>query len=173
MDLAAWLIIGAVVLLLLAWRLRRATGLPWARVRSSDTSGWRRSEQPLISRRYGLVGKPDYLLDTRGGLIPVEVKPSRRAAAPYESDLMQLAAYCLLIEDTTGRAPRYGLLRYAAQTFRLPYTPAVRAELLQLLAAMRADEVAAEVHRSHGQPARCRGCGFNGACDERLADARD
>ena len=165
----AWLLlICAVVLFVLALRLRRATGVPWARVRATDTSSWRRAEEPLISRQYGLVGRPDYLLETRAGLIPIEVKPSRRAAEPYESDLMQLAAYCLLIEDTTGRAPQYGLLRYASQTFRMPYTPTSRAALLSLIEDMRNDRAAQNVRRSHTQPARCRGCGFYTVCDDRL-----
>lgn len=162
------LLLAAVIVLLLALRLRRATGLPWTIVRTSDTSGWRRSEQPLIARRYGLVGKPDYVLQTRRDQIPVEVKPGRHAATPYESDLMQLAAYCLLIEETTGRAPAYGLLRYAEQTFKLPYTAALRAEVLALLEDMRADALEADVPRSHDQAARCSGCGFFAICDDRL-----
>lgn len=171
MNLAYILVIVAVGLFVLALRLRRATGIPWVRVRSSDTGGWRQAEQPLLSRRYGLVGKPDYLLDTRAGVVPVEVKPGRRARAPYESDLMQLAAYCLLVEETTGRAPQYGLLRYATETFRLPYTAAVRAALLQTLDDLREDRLAEDVARSHQQAARCRACGLNAACSERLADA--
>lgn len=166
--IAYLLLVCALGLLVLALRLRRATGLPWTHVQSSDTSGWRRADEPLVSQRYGLVGKPDYVLETRGGLIPVEVKPSRRAAAPYESDLMQLAAYCLLIEDTTGRAPSYGLLRYAEQTFKLPYTPALRSELLALLEEMRQNRNAQDVERSHDSAARCRSCGFYSACDDRL-----
>jgi CRISPR-associated exonuclease Cas4 len=161
----------ALGLFVLALRLRRASGIPWARVRSSDTGGWRAMDQPLLSRRYGLVGKPDYLLETRAGVVPVEVKPGRRAAEPYESDLMQLAAYCLLVEETTGRAPQYGLLRYATGTFRLPYTAAVRESLLELLDEMRADRQADDVPRSHEQAARCRGCGFNADCTDRLASA--
>lgn len=169
---AVLLALAALVLLALALRLRRSTGIPWAPVRATDTGGWRQIEQPLISRRYGLVGKPDYLLETRAGVVPVEVKPSRRATTPYESDLMQLAAYCLLVEETTGRAPQYGLLRYADDTFRLPYTSAVRSALLELLEELRADRAADDVARSHQQAARCRGCGFNAMCDDRLADAR-
>ncbi len=164
-SVALLLLAGA--LLLAALRLRRSTGVPWARVRSSDT-GWRPAEAPLISQRYGLVGTPDYLLESRGGVIPIEVKPGRVADEPYESDLMQLAAYCLLVEDTTGRAPPYGLLRYATHTFRLEYTPAIRAELLVILEDMRADRFADDVPRSHDQPARCRGCGFYTQCDDRL-----
>lgn len=171
MDPAFILVIVAVGLFLLALRLRRATGIPWARVRSSDTAGWRQAEQPLLSRRYGLVGKPDYLLDTRAGIVPVEVKPGRRASQPYESDLMQLAAYCLLVEETTGCAPQYGLLRYATETFRLPYTAAVRAALLDTLDELRQDRAAEDVERSHQHAARCLACGFNATCSDRLADA--
>ncbi|HEY0605003.1 MAG TPA: CRISPR-associated protein Cas4 [Herpetosiphonaceae bacterium] len=166
--IAYLLLACAVGLLVLALRLRRATGIPWTRIQTSDTSGWRRAEEPLVSQRYGLVGKPDYVLETRGGLIPVEVKPGRKATAPYESDLMQLAAYCLLIEDTTGRAPSYGLLRYAQQTFKLPYTEALRAELLELIEEMRQNRSAQDVARSHDSAARCRGCGFYADCDDRL-----
>ena len=162
------LLICAVALLAGALRLRRTTGIPWTRVRATDTSGWRRSERPLISQRYGLVGKPDYLLETRAGLIPVEVKPSRTAPEPYDSDLMQLAAYCLLVEDTTGHAPRYGLLRYAQHTFHMRYTPALRAELLLLVEELRASRNAPDVARSHTSAARCRSCGFYAVCDDRL-----
>jgi CRISPR-associated exonuclease Cas4 len=164
------LLVCAVVLLVLALRLRRATGVPWARIQAADTGGWRRTESPLISQRYGLVGKPDYVLETRGGLIPIEVKPGRQAVEPYESDLMQLAAYCLLIEDTTGRAPRYGLLRYAQHTFQMPYTAALRSELLALIEEMRKQRTAQDVERSHESSARCRGCGFYSVCDDRLED---
>ncbi len=165
----SWLLlIVAVLLLVAALRLRRASGLPWARIRMADTGGWRPADQPLLSHRYGLVGKPDYLLETRAGLIPVEVKPSRKAMVPYGGDLMQLAAYCLLVEDVTRQAPPYGLLRYATQTFRMPYTTAVRADLLALLDELRQDRDADDVARSHQQAARCRGCGFYGQCEDRL-----
>ena len=114
-----WLLLAAAALLLVAaLRLRRSTGMPWTRVRAADTGSWRRLDAPLRSQRYALVGRPDYVLDTRDGSVPVEVKPGRRAAAPYDSDVLQLAAYCLLLEDSEGRAPRYGLLRYAEHTFQ-------------------------------------------------------
>jgi CRISPR-associated exonuclease Cas4 len=122
-----------------------------------------------VSQRYGVVGKPDYVVQTRDGLIPIEAKPTRTASTPYESDVAQLLVYCLLVEDTTGCAPPYGLLRYAHQTFRVPYTAARRTALLDLLQAMRDDESAADVPRSHRQPGRCRKCGFKDQCDDRLS----
>jgi len=162
------LLAAAVLLLLAALRVRRSTGIPWSRVRTADTGAWRPLNAPLRSQRYALVGKPDYVLDTYDGTVPVEVKPSRRAAEPYESDVLQLAAYCLLLEEAEAQAPPYGLLRYAEHTFRIAYTPALRAQLLDTLAAMRADAAADGVDRSHRQAARCRACGFWDDCEQRL-----
>lgn len=170
--LAVALLALALLVGVLALRLRSRTGLPWAPVVYRDT--WRRElERPLFARRLGLTGKPDYLIELRGATIPVEVKPSRAASVPYESDLMQLAAYCLLIEETTGQAPPYGLLRYAQHTFRLDYTAWVRDELLALLDEMRELLDVDDCARNHDQPQRCRACGLYQQCDDALDEIDD
>ncbi len=168
--LALLLLILALALGWRALRLRQQSGLPWARVVASDTGPGRRLSEPLFARRYGLTGKPDYLLQQGVYLIPVEVKPGRSVPYPYESDLLQLAAYCLLVEETSERAPPYGLLRYAETTFRLEYTPAVRDDLLDVLAEMRDLLDADDCARSHDEPPRCAGCGFVQQCDEALVE---
>lgn len=172
MFLALILFFLAGLLVWLALRLRRATGLPWARVVASDTGAFETLQRPLFSQRYRLTGKPDYVLKLSGRYVPVEVKPARRAAQPYASDLMQLAAYCLLVEETTGQSPPYGLLRYRDTSFRMDYTPAVRAELLSTIAEMRAALEEESCARSHNDPRRCYGCGFVAMCDEALVDVR-
>lgn len=161
----------ALVLLFAGLRLRRTTGLPWAPVLAQDTYG-PALEKPLFARSLGLTGRPDYLLEIRGDTIPVEVKPGRYAPQPYESDLMQLASYCLLVEETSGKAPPYGLLRYAERTFRLNYTPQVRDEVLTLIDEMRGALGDLDCERSHADPRRCIGCGFFEQCDEALEDDR-
>ncbi len=166
--LALWLL--ALLALWFAFRLRQRSGLPWARVVASDTGAGRTLLEPLYAERYGLTGKPDYLLERRGRYVPVEVKPGRHAPQPYDSDLMQLAAYCLLVEETTGRAPPYGLLRYANASFRLEYTPAVREQLLEILEEMRVALKSADWERSHDEPQRCAACGFVAVCEEALVD---
>ncbi|WP_298816949.1 CRISPR-associated protein Cas4 [Chloroflexus sp.] len=163
------LICCALGILVLAVFLRRRSGLPWARVVAADTGLRRIPERPLFSARLGLTGKPDYILQHGQTLIPVEVKPNRRASQPYHSDLLQLAAYLVLLEEITGVAPPYGLLRYADETFQLRYTSAVREEVLTTLAEMRALLTATDVARSHDEVARCRGCGFRSRCDDALA----
>lgn len=174
MGVTVGLALLLLALLALVWaaRLRARTGLPWAPVTYQDTAG-HTPEKPLVARRFGLSGRPDYLITRRGHTIPVEVKPGRRAAAPYDSDLMQLAAYCLLVEETSGTPPPYGLLRYAERTFRLDYTPRVRDELLDVLDAMRVALEAPDCARSHEQPQRCQACGFYEQCDDALTPEED
>ncbi len=167
--LAISLIVLALAALGAALWLRRRSGLPWAPVVADDVGMGRAPQRPLYSARYGLTGRPDYLIERRGAPIPVEVKPGRKASRPYDSDLMQLAAYCLLIEETSGSAPPYGLLRYAERSFRLDYTPAVRASLLDTLAEMRDLLDADDAERSHDDTRRCAGCGFAETCEDSLA----
>jgi CRISPR-associated exonuclease Cas4 len=167
-GLALLLGVVAVAALLAARRAQSGSGLPRARVVYTDAGAEGRAGESLFSRRHGLAGKPEYLLDNDGAIIPVEVKPTRRARAPYDGDVLQLLAYCLLVEEHYGRPP-YGLLRYASGTFRLDYTDAARAELLATIADIRADRLAGTLHRSHDDPARCTHCMFNEVCDEALA----
>lgn len=163
------LILAALVLLWRARAQRREAGLPPGRVVYADTGAWAGCEKPLFSRRYRLTGKPDYLVEERGQVIPIEVKPSRAAPAPYPSDVLQLAAYCLLVEETTGQAPPYGLIKYRDTTFAVDYTPQLRARLLDILARMSRNRAAPDVPPSHDEPARCRACGFRAVCGQNLA----
>ena len=61
---------------LLAWVRANAriaqSGVPAGRVIFQDADRHHPLARPLISRRYGLIGKPDYLVETRDG-------PSERA----------------------------------------------------------------------------------------------
>ena len=130
-----------------------------------------RQERPLVSKRYGLTGRPDYLVRTREGVVPVEAKSTRKPASgvPYDSHLMQLAAYCLLVEEQLGEPAPYGVVRYRDGEVRVDYTPGLRETLLDLLDEMRAAREAGEVHRSHAEPPRCAACSYRDACDEALA----
>lgn len=162
-----FLILG-VALFILARRGRAQSGLPDGEVVYSDT--WQRVERPLFSRELGLTGRPDYLVEDRDELIPVEVKSGAApAGGPRESHVYQLAAYCLLVAETYGRRPARGFIRYADQGYSVDFTRELERETLALLAAMREDAEAEEVHRSHASAARCRGCGFREVCEETLS----
>ena len=186
-----YLSVGLVILAAVAVAARivargraRRTGLPAGRLIYGDTGApvgrvapvtlneeGERQERPLVSRRHGLTGRPDYLVRTREGVVPVEAKSTRRPASgvPYDSHLMQLAAYCLLVEDGLAEPVPYGVVRYRDGEVRVDYTPELRAALLDLLDEMRAERDAGEVHRSHEEPPRCAACSYRDACDEALA----
>jgi len=149
-------------------RQQRAAGLPGGRVIYTDTRAWGKVEKPLYDNRLMLTGKPDYLVEQNGRLIPVEVKSGRAPQAPYDSHIYQLAAYCILVEKTMGRRPPYGIIHYENRDFAVDYTAELENALLDILAEMRRDERRAEVQRSHESTARCARCGFRNVCEERL-----
>jgi CRISPR-associated exonuclease Cas4 len=162
-------VLASIVAFWLGRRLRVRSGLPLkARVVYSDTGGWEKVEKPLFSRRYLLTGKPDYLVDGDGARIPIEVKPNRVASQPRMSDTLQLAAYGLLVEEAFGTPPPYGLLKYRDTVFRVEFTQELRAQLLQVLNEMQGNLSAEDVARSHGDPDRCRACGYRAECGQAL-----
>lgn len=163
-----------LVLGLVAWRragqLRAQTGLPQGRLIYTDAriSGWQPAPKPLYSAAHRLVGKPDYLVETKNGVIPVEVKSSPAPATPYLGHILQVAAYCLLVEETRGQTPPHGWLKYADALYEIDFTQELRQELLATMAAMRAARADEDVPRSHQQPGKCASCAFNAVCDEAL-----
>lgn len=167
--LALLLLLIALILLWQAARQRKQAGLPGGRIIYTDTRGWGRLEQPLNAPELGLTGKPDYLIQTAGSIIPVEVKTGRVPSAPYDSHIFQLAAYCLLVEKTFGKRPPYGIIHYASRDFAIDYTAELESTLLDRLAEIKRDESRRDVPRSHDEPARCRKCGFRSVCDQSLA----
>ena len=169
LALALLLALGGLILLLYSRRQRFSSGLPTGEVVYADTGAWQRCEQPLFSRRYGLSGKPDYLVEERGRIVPVEVKPGRTATTPYDGDILQLAAYCLLAEEEYGQPPGYGYLKYRQQLFRIEYTGELRQRLLSELEGMRRSFRARDVSPSHAEPQRCLHCGQREHCASRLA----
>jgi CRISPR-associated exonuclease Cas4 len=172
-----WLLALALILLAVGWlllrrsgALRRATGLPTGRLIYSDTypTDWHTPPKPLYSQTHNLTGKPDYLVRTKQGFIPVEVKSANAPPVPYLGHILQLAAYCLLVEETMGRMPPHGLLKYADALYEVDFTPELRGELLDTLAEIRRDRQARNVKRSHDQPNKCVMCGFRQVCDEAI-----
>lgn len=159
-------LLAALWLALRARRTWRSSGLPPGQLVYADTGAWQALAKPYFSTRYQLTGKPDYLVDTGEGLAPVEVKntAARPGGHAYDSHVLQLAAYCLLVEEAHAQRPPYGLVHYTNATVRIDYTDALRQDLLATMDALRASRHAGDVERSHDDPARCRGCGVRHAC---------
>lgn len=162
-------LLGALVAFRLGHQLRQQTGLPIrARLIYSDTGSWNQVEKPLFSRQHLLAGRPDYLVEADGARIPIEVKPTRVARVPYVSDTMQLAAYGLLVEETFGAPPPYGLLKYRDSVFRVELTQELRVQLHVVLGEMRENFSSDDVARSHAEAPRCQACGYRAVCGQEL-----
>jgi CRISPR-associated exonuclease Cas4 len=117
----------------------------------------------LRSDRYRLAGRPDALRRRRdGGLVPVELKhrPAPRRG-PFPSHVVQLGAYCLLVEEATGRPPAFGLLRYDDGDVPIAWDTALRDRVLATLARATAPYDGA----ADPSPAKCRGCVWSPSCD--------
>lgn len=181
------LVLAAVLARAAAGRESKRTGLPAGALLYSDTGrpvgrvapaepgrDGKKQERLLVSETLGLVGRPDYLIEAEGGVVPVEVKSTASPAGgrPYDSHLAQLAAYCLLVEDVLGARVPYGLVKYRDREVRVEYTPELREYALALIEEMNEDAAAAaageEVQRSHEDPRRCAGCSLRDACTESL-----
>ena len=163
------LLLLGVFLIWLGAKRRKATGLPVGKVVYSDTGMHRTLEKPLYDPLLGLTGRPDYLVEEGGALIPVEVKSTPTPPFPYEGHVMQALAYCLLVERDLHREAPYALIRYPNRTFRIDFTAESREKLLDLIAEIRrAEQRRSLPARSHQSAARCRKCGFREICDQML-----
>lgn len=121
----------------------------------------------LRSTRYRLVGRPDSVRRRPdGSLVPVELK--RRPSpmrGPFRSHVVQLGAYCLLIEEETGRSPPFGILRYSDRDVVLPWDARWRAEVLATLRAATGPYDG----RADPSPGKCGRCPWSPSCDASLA----
>ena len=166
--IAAALLLAAVFLLLFARDQRRLGGLPEGDLIYTDNAA---GDCPvLVSHRYGLKGKPDAVVRTEfGDIIPVERKKTRASRrGPYDGDLMQATAYCILVEEETGRTPPFLRIQYADRWFDEPYTPQRKQWVLDICAQLRQARRAADCRRSHRIAAKCRNCGQRPNCGQAL-----
>ncbi len=162
MIVAAIVLAASVVLAIASVALYRRAGIR-GRIVASDGPVSRPS-RVLRSARHGISGKPDYLVVENGRIAPVEVKPTRESDRPWLRDIVQLAAYCLLVEETHERFAGYGYLRYANRTFRIDFTHSMRDEVLRTANALRDDLDATDVDANHDDPRRCARCALRTPC---------
>lgn len=121
----------------------------------------------LRSERYGLQGRPDYILEVEGETVPVELKSGRTPKGPLFSHILQVAAYCLLLEEE-GEKVSHGIIRYEGVEHEIEFNLDLRNMVLSKLEEMRSLMVSEDVHRNHHRPGKCRSCSRREGCPERL-----
>lgn len=170
-SLGVGLLLLALALALWLWsrNLEEEAGLPDGKVIYTDAGTWFGNDNVLVAQDLRLAGKPDYLVEEPDGMIvPVELKSGTAPREPHDGHILQLAAYCLLVERNYGIRPTYGILQYKDQTFAVDYTDDLEEDLLDLLADMRGDLLSPDVNRDHNEWGRCSHCGVRGHCVQRL-----
>ncbi len=124
---------------------------------------------PLLkSERYRIWGRPDLLIKTKEGYIPIEIKTGRIPKGPLFSHIMQLTAYMLLVEENYAPPP-YGFLKYGNVMYRIDYDEDLKVLLLKKVEEMRRALETGEVHRNHHRVGKCLHCSRRDICPERLA----
>lgn len=121
----------------------------------------------LRSERYGLQGRPDFILEIEGESVPVELKSGRTPRGPLFSHILQVAAYCLLLEEEGGRVT-HGILRYEEAEHEVEFNDDMRDMVVSKLEEMRELKHSGDVHRNHHRPGKCRSCSRREKCPERL-----
>src|SRR5947209_1851354 len=114
--------VGLVLLLALSRREAGFGSLTKARIYQDSPQ---RPDELLFASSLPLCGKPDYLIQTATGIVPVEYKSGRVApSVPYPSHVFQVIAYCLLVAEHYGHRPPHGILKYQDREFTIAYTAA-------------------------------------------------
>ncbi len=123
----------------------------------------------FVSKRYGLSGRPDAVLLEGDQHIPVEVKTGRTPRGPLFSHILQIAAYCLLVEEEYGKPPPHGVIRYGDGSHEIEYNEDLKRLVLEKMGEMGACVAKGEAHRNHNRPGKCVHCSRRSVCPERLA----
>jgi CRISPR-associated exonuclease Cas4 len=171
---AILLIISAVILFVSAIKIRfsvrekkKSYGIPDGILLYSDLNI---PATPFFSKHSRLTGKPDYIIRRENHIIPVEVK-SGKGPHPHHSQILQLAAYCQILEETSGVFVPEGILVYNNVPYTIPFNPKLRFELESVMKTMRASLRSGSVQRNHQEPGRCHHCSMRRYCTDAVQEA--
>jgi CRISPR-associated exonuclease Cas4 len=123
----------------------------------------------LYSDKYKIRGKPDYIVKNKGSYIPVEIKTGKIPRGPHFSHILQIAAYCLLIDEKYNKRPPFGIISYGQKKdHKIKYDSKLEDLLKEKMTDMRKCIEDNAAHRNHHRVGKCRSCSRNKECSERL-----
>jgi len=170
--MAATLLVLSLLLFLLAAESRRRTGIPAGELFYQDLPGQPFYGRPLRSHTLGISGKPDCLVRTAAGIVPVELKNASKPPARgevYPSHIIQAVAYCALVEDQMRVSAPYALVIYAGhQVRRVDFTEERRKWLVDTIRQLECARERRRGNRNHEHRARCIRCGVRSNCNQAL-----
>jgi len=164
--LAVLVIVVAIIILVRSQQQRSQLSLPSGDLVYEDNPEY--PGQLLYSHTLQVAGKPDVLIQKGNMIIPVELKTGRTPDSPFEGHILQLVAYCHLVEQEYLVRPTHGIIRYPNKEFTIEYSPQMEHKLNHVVSEMRAKRKLGEIHRHHKSRSKCIVCGFREVCSERL-----
>jgi CRISPR-associated exonuclease Cas4 len=145
--------------------MRKEYGIPEGRIVYTDLD---KPAEPLFSEQLRLTGKPDFIVNFKGQYIPVEVKTSV-TDSPYRNHVLQLAAYCLLVEEKYNQVIPFGVLVYrGGRQFRIPFEAYLRRQVITILDEMRTKLSTGTLKRNHSLIAKCQYCSMRVHCNQSI-----
>ena len=143
--------------------------IKYAKINETITYVAQKDNKDFISTKYGLRGKPDYIVEKEGEHIPIETKTGRVPKGPLFSHMIQVIAYCMLLEDTMKKKPPYGILRYDKNIYRITYDENMKKLVLQMKDSIVQAMNTREAHRNHNRKGKCIYCSRRHICPEKIA----
>jgi len=127
----------------------------------------KRKEIYLISHKWKLKGRCDYILEEKGMQIPLEIKYGNcNNETPYQNDAMQLLCYILLLEEHINEPIPYGYILYVGskQKYRIMNTLTNRRILTSFIKQINILIKAKKIPKKCSQIQKCRGCSYEDFC---------
>lgn len=138
-------------------------GMPTGKMIYADLES---RDQILVSRRYGITGRPDMVVRRGRNVIPYVYRRTN-SETPRENHVTEMGAYFIILEEEfAGYQVPYGILRYNGRTFRVENNGRLKAKALYIVNRIRNDY--GEPERNHKSMERCARCPFSSACYQSL-----
>ena len=119
----------------------------------------------LVSNTYEIDGKPDYIYKQYDmSFLPIELK-NKKSNRPYIGDVMQLAAYFILIEEHYGKV-KGGLLQYRNRSFYVRNSKRLRNKLINQLEQMKKMEKTETIRAFKKNERKCKNCVHRSICTQ-------
>jgi len=148
-----------------AQKMKKQDRIPNGKIQYTDLN---KPAQPLFSKRYRLTGKPDYIVKKGQQLIPFEVKNTNKKN-PQKNHIMQLAAYCHLLEENYKQFVPYGVLSYNNEEYPIQFDPKLRFELENTITTIRSLQNKKNIPLNHNDPKKCVYCSMKKYCNTILS----
>lgn len=126
-------------------------------------------EKPLFSKKYRIIGKPDYIIKNKETYTPVEIKTGNHKILK-KNHIYQIAAYCQILEDYYNCYIPYGIIIYkdTSKQFKIPFDPKLRFELTKIISEIRKNMNKDIIQRNHYEIKKCIKCSLRKFCEKKL-----